>query len=578
MIHFYRVVVSVSCFILVAALTSQAQYQDFVRKETKAKFFRVSFDKKNISVTKYSADDSITVAALREDIQTSGAEIRIAKDVIFSSDGLMFQGVKLPYETISDADVVSENGQTRITFYESTLSPVQVKKIREGNIITFSDPITIDKDDFIKGLVLSIKGPIIVSGEVNKDIISLFGDVTVITGAVARGDIGSITGQVSVEQHASLYGEVFSGTKDFDSRRFRFYRENEFEPGLMLNYNRVDGLLLGGKCSYVDADSILPSAEIDLGYALESKRLRYSARLSHTIIRKHSLKIGAEYYQKLTSEDDWLLGNAENAVFVLLATEDFKDYYETEGFAGWIEMKPARHLEISTGYRYDDTHWLRAHRQMWSLFGGSKIFRENFSSVSEPYGSVGVAEIDSTAHGSIFLKAEYDNREFDKEFNASGWGFLGELELSQSDRGSDFDYHRYTLTAIRYQYVSKRAALRLRGRYANSDGYLPMYKRFFVGGLGTLGGFNHKEYMGTRYWMTNSEFWINLPISIQTYLVLVWDVAQIANDTKLDDNAEVRHDIGVGLRMAGIRVDVSKRLDSASDRDPKGYVRFTRNF
>jgi len=576
--QFYRVIVTAVLYVCLFTLPSRAQYKDFIRKETKSKLLQVSFDKNNVAVTKYSAGDSITVMVSRENIQTSAAEIRMANDVIFTAAGLLFQGEILPYQNISDADVFSDNDQTRITFYESTLSPAQIKKMREGNVISFADSIIINKGDFVRGLVLSIRGPITVGGEVNKDIISLFGDVTVTTGAAARGDIASITGRISVEPHASLYGEIYSGTKDYDSRRYRYYRENEFEPDLMMNYNRVDGLLFGGKCSYVDADSILPSAEIEVGFAFESERWRYRASLSHTIIRRHSVKVGAAYFQKLASGDDWILGNAENAVFVILANEDFKDYYETESFSGWIEIKPARHLELKTGYRYDDTHWLRARRQMWSLFGGSKIFRENFGSVSEPYRSIGVSEIESNSNGSIFIESEYDDREFDSDFNTSGFALSGEMEWSHPNFGSDFNYRRYSLTAVRYQYVSKHTGLKWRGSFANSDGYLPMYKRFFIGGLGTLQGFKHKEFMGTRYWMANTEFWVNLPFSLQTNLIFVWDVAQIANDAKLGDSSEIRHDVGLGLRMAGIRLDLGKRLDSAFERSLKVYVRFSRDF
>ncbi len=573
-----KTIIIAVCGFSIAPLAALAQYKDFVRKETKHKLFQVSFDKNNVSVTTYSADDSVTVIVSRQDIQAFEPQIKIAEDVIFTNEGLIFQGEKLPYENISDADVFSESDQTRITFYESTLSPSQIKKIREGNIVTFADPITVNKEDFIRGLVFSIKGLITVSGEVNKDIISLFGDIALQTGSVARGNVASITGIITVEQQVSLYGEVYSGTKDYDQKRFRFYRENEFEPGFLLNYNRVDGLLLGGKCSYVDADSTLPSAEIGLGYALESERLRYFAKLSHTIVRKYSLKVGAKYYRELASEDDWLLGNAENAVFVLLATEDFKDYYESEGFVGWLETNPTKHLELKAGYYYDDTHWLRARNRMWSLFGGGKIFRDNFSSVIEPYRSAGIDEIDSTTNGSIFFSAEYDNSDRDKGFNTSGWELFGELEWSHPNLGSDFNYRRYRLTAIRNQHLCKHSGLRMRGQFANSDGYLPMYKRYFVGGLGTLHGYRHKEFMGTRYWLTNTEYRMKLPTKFDSYLLLFWDVAQTANDAKLDDRAEIRHDLGIGLNFSGARLNMSKRLDSAQDRDLRIYVRLTKAF
>ena len=105
-----------------------------------------------------------------------------------------------------------------------------------------------------------------------------------------------------------------------------------------------------------------------------------------------------------------------------------------------------------------------------------------------------------------------------------------------------------------------------------------MYKRYFIGGLGTLQGYKHKEFIGTRYWMTNSEIWLNLPSTMEPYLILIWNMVQIANDAKFDENAEIRHDLGFGIGLANLRIDVTKRLDSSNDRDPRFYVRFARRF
>ncbi len=519
---------------LVMPLSGWTQYKDYVRKETRTKFFELAFDKKTLTVSTFAGEGIRTVVVNRADIALTPTEVRINPDASFTAAGLNFHGTTLPYSDITDALVSDENNLTTITFYSSSRPSSRVIQTHAGNIVTFSDSITVKPGDFVRGLIFSVEGSITVGGEVNKDIISLFGDISLVSGAVARGHIVSITGAIEVEKHASLYGEVHSGIRDYDSRRFRFNRTKEFEPDVMLNYNRVDGLLFGGELGFIDADSVYPSAKIGLGYALDSKRLRYFAKVTHTIARKHALAIGAEFYKKLGSDDDWLLSNVENAVFVLLATEDFKDYFETEGFAGWVGLEPTKHLNLKTGFRYDDTRWLRAHTQMWSLFGGSKIFRENFSSVDAAYRSIGVTEFNSTETGVIFLNAKYDSRNPEVDSNYSWWKLSGDLEWSNSDLTSDYDYRRYTLTAIRYQYLNEQASLRLRGKLANSDGYLPMHKRYFIGGLGTLQGYKHKEFIGTRYWMANSEFWFRPLKSKELDLFVAWDAAQIANETKLD--------------------------------------------
>jgi outer membrane protein assembly factor BamA len=277
------------------------------------------------------------------------------------------------------------------------------------------------------------------------------------------------------------------------------------------------------------------------------------------------------------SEDDWLLSNSENTAFALIATEDFKDYYESEGITGWLQIDLQEQLFLKLGYNYYETRWFEAEDNLWSLFGGSKVFRPNFSAVTSPFREVGIQEIDTAKNGELFLEVDFDNRYGDKNSVTSGWRFSGEFELSKNDLSSDFDYQKYAVQIVRYQKIIEHLRARFRARHGNSDGYLPMQQRFFLGGLGTLPGYKHKEYIGTRFWMVNSEYLVGLPTSYQSNFIIFWDVGQIANDTRLG-NAEIKHSLGVGVDLGGFRLNLNKRLDSAIDRDIRIYVRFSSSF
>ncbi|MGH8015782.1 MAG: hypothetical protein ACREBV_06290, partial [Candidatus Zixiibacteriota bacterium] len=447
MTQIIRLISILVCLFALFPLSALAQYKDYIRKETKKRLYEISFDKSRVTLTPSDGKDSTIISADRGKITISDSEVRLNAEAAFSPGGLTIHNHVIPFERISDIEISYEGELTRIAFYEISVTSPNLKKTREGNIITFSEAINVERESFVRGLVFSVKGPITVYGEVNKDIVSLFGNITLLTGSISRGNIASITGTITVEEKATVYGEIYSGIREFDSRRFRFYHDNEFEAGLMLDYNRVDGLTAGVTAGYFDGDSSLPSVEVGVGYAMESKRPRHYARASQLISRKKSVLIGAEYYRRLASEDDWLLGNPENAVFALLVTEDFKDYYESEGFTGWISLDPNDCLELKSGYRFDDTRWLGARTHLWSLFGGNKLFRDNYSSVDESYRAVGQAELDSTAIGSLFLEAIFETRDFEAEYDRSGWALTGELEWSNQDIGSGFDFRKYSLTA-----------------------------------------------------------------------------------------------------------------------------------
>jgi len=440
-------------------------------------------------------------------------------------------------------------------------------------------PVKIEEDEFVRGLVLSIGGDIEVFGEVNKDVISLFGNVYVAPAAVARGDVVSVSGKIDVASDASVYGELYSGSEYFTKRSHRFYRREK--TGAVTGsfvYNRVDGATPKLKVSFHDADSLLPTVWAEAGYAFASSRWRIDLGLEQMILRRRPLSVGGAYYRRLASEDDWLLDDAENTGFALLVTEDYKDYWEAEGGTAWVKFIPIKKLELTARYRYEETNWLRSHRQLWSLFGGDKRFKRNFERVPAPYRTMSIPEIDTTANGAVSFSADYDTRNQTDPFTKSAWHASGDFEYSHPDLSSDFNYRRYTLSVARYQLVHRRSMVLLRGMFGGSDGNLPMYKRFYLGGLGTLRGYKFKEYMGSRFWMLNAEYRIAFP-KTDLAASLIYDVGQIANDTKLSNGTDVKHSLGVSLWIGDdFKVNLAKRLDRSYDDNPQVYVRFDHVF
>jgi len=450
---------------------------------------------------------------------------------------------------------------------------------RRGNIITFTNKIIIQQDEFIRGLVLSVKGDIEVYGEINKDVISLFGDVYIDKSAVIRGDIATLTGESEVNRRASVYGEVYSSTDKRIVHRRRFYhREDEFSLTPSFRYNRVDGAAVYATFKYQDLDSLLPIIWFKGGYAFESERWRYEAGLEQLIWHSRPWSLGGAFYRRLASEDDWLINDRENLFFTLVVTEDFKDYYETEGGYIYTRFIPLEHLTFESGYKYEETKWIRAHRNIWSLLGGDKIFPENFASVYEPYRQTGIKEIDTCNNAALYTQIDFDTRDSEEPFESSAWAATGKLEWSHPDLQSDFDYRRYTVSIRRYQKLNRHSIFLMRGMYGASDGYLPMYKRFFIGGPGTLEGYKHKEFMGSRFWMANFEYRITFPHTDISYSLL-YDVGQISNTSGFESTDEIKHSVGMALYIENdFRISLSKRLDRADDKDPKIYARLMHNF
>jgi len=562
-------------FLPLASQAQETDYKEYRRSSKKTEYFEISFDRHRLEITFRSDGSYISRRFLYDDIKIESDRVTTDGKVLFDDKALHIDGESLPLNEIYDSRLDRYDDHSVVTFFRKSGKSRALARIKRGNIILPDEDINIEEDEFVRGMIMSVTGNIEVSGEVNKDVISLFGNIYVGSEAVARGDIISIMGRVDISREASVYGEVYTG-KDKQRHRYRHWGpRNQIDFLNGFGYDRVDGATLTGGLKYVDLDSLLPSVWGSIGYAFASERWRYKVGLEQVILRRPAIALGGEYYRRLASEDDWLLSDDENHAFTLLVTEDFKDYYEAEGGTVYLKLRPYSRLTIEGRYRLEETNWLGAHAHLFSLFGGDKLFRDNFSTVDSTFREIGIAELGSTTNSNLSASIKWDTRDADEPRRQSAWVTGANIEWSTPDLDSDFDYRRYTIDIRRYQKVNRRTTLLLRGMYGGSDGYLPMYKRFYVGGLGTLRGYKHKEFIGSRFWMTNAEYRIDFPRTDVAMSVL-WDAAQITQDSKLSDSVEVKHSLGVAIYIGDdFRVSLAKRLDRSHDDNPKFYVRLT---
>jgi len=559
--------------------TSAVDYKEYRRTRLLEEYFQITCDKEQITVTAYSGDSTFVSILPRSDIKARQGEVYAGDELLFDKEGLLMEGQHFYYDSIADSRITREDDAVEITFLSRKTTADRVTRFKRGNVIEVGQSVIIDSDDFVRGLVLAIDGNIEVLGEVNKDVVAILGDVYIGPSAVARGDVATISGRVDVDGDASVYGDVFDPDSRSVRRRHRFARwDNPWDFIDKLTYDRVDGLGIHLGVGYSDPDSLLPSFSALAGYAFNSDRWRFHINLEQCLWRQPAVVLGGSLYRRLATDDSWLIGDDENTAFALMATEDFRDYYEAEGGSLFAKTVPIEDVIFETGYRFEETNWLDARRHLWSLFGGSKLFPENFGTVEDGFRTMSIAEIDTTANAVWYSHADWDTRVKDDPFDESAWHVTANFEWSHESFNSDFNYRRYTLAVRRYQKVNRRAMVIARGVFGGSDGYLPMYRRFFLGGLGTLRGYDHKEYMGTRFWLVNTEYRINFP-RLESALSVFWDVGQIANEQKLDGSIEIKNNLGLAAYIEDdFKVSLAKRLDRSYDDNPIFYVRLDHLF
>lgn len=545
-------------------------YKKYKRTSGDVNFMKVSFSDGQTILTMYGDSDTETIVFSGSKCKIRGDTLFIRDRAVMVRDGFIFSDGLYPSDLIDKVKTEFDDGEkTEIYFVKKAESAKGRLSSRRKNRIGLNQDVYIGTDEFIRGSVAGFWSNITIDGEVSGNVVALFADINVGDEAVIRGDIVAIDGDVNLSRKATVYGKIQASNFEDRRRSYKLWhwhrRGKELSPTARFYYNRIDGAAPQLGCKFTDEDSLLPEIEAYVGYGFASERWRYDIGIKQHILSDHNLTFGASAYKKLASDDDRLISETENTLFALLATEDFKDYYEAEGGYIFSEYRPLKEITVELGFRIENQKWLDHHRGLWSLFGGSKRFRSNFSSVADPLRLNDILQINGSEMKSLLASIVFSTYEEDiypdKSFHSARLDF----EWTPSDWNDEYDYTRFLAGITRYQVISRYNGIILRAYYGASDGDLPMHRLFYLGGPGTLYGYENKEFYGDEFWMADIEYRIDFENSnIDGWLY--FNSGQAAPlGGKLADG-EVKNSIGLGFSLSdAIRVNISKRLDRKSD-------------
>jgi hypothetical protein len=513
-------------------------------------------------------------------VEHTDGRIVCGDEIEISADGLKFPNHFISADDIKRIDIApgAISTETILTFLAVDEDQKKRKyKRRSSDRVSFFGNVTVEADEFIRGSVVSFFGDIEVYGEVNENVVAIFGDVYAGDGAVIRGDAISVSGKVSLDGKASVYGVIKSSSGKSTTRRHRARRWKDYHNTVNATgafyYNRVDGAMIWAGARYDHADSLIPSFEALAGYAFSSSRWRYRLGLTQTLLRGPvPVQIGGRIFRQLQSDDDKLISESENSIFALLFNEDWKDYYEASGAYGFARVNILGWNTLEIGYLYEQQRWLDAHRTMWSLFG-AKDFRDNFSSV--PYDTLidRRAKFNDRQVTSLIMEYTLDTRDDDKH-PRSGWYGFARYEYSPGDWKGHYDFKRFETRLKRFQPLGEFISLDLTGAYGYAEGDLIHISRmFYLGGLGTIHGYRHKEYIGSEYVYLGGEYRFRIPHS-QIAPFVLYDGGKVDGQVWVGGSSWYSS-LGIGIDIdRSLRLFMSKRLDRSGD-NPVFYARFS---
>jgi outer membrane protein insertion porin family len=112
--------------------------------------------------------------------------------------------------------------------------------------------------------------------------------------------------------------------------------------------------------------------------------------------------------------------------------------------------------------------------------------------------------------------------------------------------GGQFDYNKYTIDASQYFKVGKQHIVALRLMAGDAAGGIPDIRKYSIGGIDTLRGYEDGEFRGKKMLFTTAEY--RYPIAKKVQGVVFVDGGN-AWDTGSYQLSTLKYDVGVGLSI-----------------------------
>lgn len=457
---------------------------------------------------------------------------------------------------------------------------------RSSDTNRFISDKVIEKTESITGNVVVTNGNLTVYGKIEGDAISVNGHVYLKDGAVITGDVASVGGKVFKDDGAVVSGiisEVESDVSNIESRprnskgygntntnnrtpRFdenpvfeaknweeRWVQSRHFEPSdndrVFIDYNRVDGLLLGlGKAKnyYWNRDQRF-SIHGFLAYSFGNKLLQYEGSFDRWFNDYYRTEIGISGYDKTIAKDDWKFSYNENMAAAFFFHEDFYDFYRTNGISFHMSQFITPNFRMTAKFAQED-HTNQQNNVEWALFGGNKLFRLN-------------PKIQEGQIRSVTFSTALDLVD---NFYRDPTGIYSSFEFKKAGGAlkGDFEYDRAVFETKAYVSFSKYDNLKFRMKIGGATNQAPVQELFEAGGVGTAVGYELNEFSGNRMMLFNLENVMSsrqlkneLPFSSSLNLLIFTDlvgVKYVSPTAKLNegfnmDISDMKNSVGFGF-------------------------------
>jgi len=293
---------------------------------------------------------------------------------------------------------------------------------------------------------------------------------------------------------------------DSAAERLGLWARTSRSSGLMLSsgktYNRVEGLpvyigpvfhdSIGAADLYASVMGIIRSADT---FHWDDQNLGHRIVAETRVGRGRGYGLGVSSYDLMTPVENWQLPDPDAGLAAFFGHRDFRDHFNRHGAKATASFNMSARSSLSADW--SDERWTSVQtRRVFSIFGNGKAWRAN-------------PLVDAGRFHIGVLRANIDTRN-DAQNPSTGWFIVAEYErgagritdagvtspLARPSVSPQVKYGRGLVDLRRYNRLSPTTWINGRlvlGGWLHGD-ELPLERRFSVGGIGTVPGFDFRKY------------------------------------------------------------------------------------
>ncbi len=528
----------------------------------------IVFERDQCSIIVDTGSTAVGVDFRFEEIENGDAKILLRGRPLISGESLFVADRAVGLRQMRIEEAIQIEGKYRVVLVEAEETTSSRRSRAPADRFAAFERLTIGSGEFVRGNVLCIGGLIESNGEINGQVVALFGDIELKETATCHRDVFAIGGRLERHSKSRIYG-AFQSTEswkrsDIFRRRKRLYGHRPVEWMKRLSYDRVDGLSLTGGIAFQSEENAMPRFFAEVGYGLSSEEWKYRLGFEHRLFDYHQLVYGGAVHRLTQTADDWMCGQDENSVYALLFKQDFRDYYQGEGAELFVEQQVNTRHRFRVSYIVEELDSLPAKPRLWSLFGPAS-FRSNFSSIPAPERA---ELLKAYAGNGAELSLRYEFTTIPEQLRPpiSGWWAQVAFQHSSKSLASDFSFDRWRLELRRYQELTRYLSVNSRAIYGRVSGSPPSHRLFYLGGIRTLRAHDPKEFFGRHMMLLNLEYLINPEVTVLDFGVL-FDIGTTADQSDILSRGQWHGDFGLAAIVGEfLRIELTLPFNGSSEK------------